>query len=120
MGTLDFKGQFKGMLKTQQFVVYPKASYAVDEVVKIQSDTRIGSINLQTGQVKISKSHASGADHRHLAAAVDAGVLSGEQLLLFKAHVMATSSSSTETNAMVVADNCGATGAVANTTAPAA
>lgn len=64
MGTVDFDGKFNGMRKAQDFIVYPMQDSG--SLITIQSDTRIGVINLETGEVKMSQSHASGAYGVHL------------------------------------------------------
>lgn len=59
MGTASFDAKFDGMRKAQDFIVYPMKDSA--ESALIQSDTRIGRINMQTGAVILSKPHSSGA-----------------------------------------------------------
>lgn len=63
-GTISFTGQFAGMRKPQEFIVYPMPDSSV--TITVQTDTRIGRINLDTGEVKLSKPHANGANLAHL------------------------------------------------------
>ena len=64
MGTTSFELKATGMRKFQNFTVYPIDSD--QKFVKIQSDTRIGKLYFETGIIKMSKSHASGAYFHHL------------------------------------------------------
>jgi hypothetical protein len=64
MGTLSFNLRLANMRKPQDFVVYP-ASEATDSIM-IQSDTRIGKIQMSNGSGKMSQSHPSGAYGVHL------------------------------------------------------
>lgn len=58
MGTTSFDGQFSGMRKPQEFIVYPINSEATS--IQIQSDTRFGYIEISTGVCTLSASHAGG------------------------------------------------------------
>jgi hypothetical protein len=107
MGTIDFSAQFTSMRTNQDFIIYPKPADDVALTVKIQSDTRIGRIDLQTGAVTLSKPIASGANNQHLHNAAPSGVLNAEQLLLLKASIAATSSPKAGTNGMITCDNSG-------------
>lgn len=106
MGTTSFDGKFEGMRKAKDFIVYPMKTG--EREITIQSDVRIGTIDLETGQVKLSKHHSGGAYFVHLYEAAPAGKLSGEQLLMLKAHIMGTASGKAGTNSMVFTDNSGA------------
>ena len=64
MKTVDFELKIKGMRKFQKFIVYPITD--AEEPIKIQSNTRMGSLNLKTGIGNMSKSHSSGAYFHHL------------------------------------------------------
>lgn len=55
MGTTSFDGKFLGMRKPQDFIVYPMHSEDAAAKAKIQSDTRIGTIDMQTGEVMLSR-----------------------------------------------------------------
>lgn len=63
MGTIDIIMKIKGMRKEQDFIVYPITKESTS--IKIQSDTRIGLIDL-SGKGKMSKSHSNGAYFVHL------------------------------------------------------
>jgi hypothetical protein len=89
LGTLDFTAKFPGMRKPQEFTVYPMAEATTR--AKIQSDTRIGWVDLDGGVVSLSQPHASGAFHHHLAEARPVLTLDGETLLTLKAQIAATS-----------------------------
>lgn len=52
MGTVSFDGQFPGMRKPQDFIVYPMQDSG--ENITIQSDHRFGQIDLGTGEGIIS------------------------------------------------------------------
>jgi hypothetical protein len=107
MGTITFEGQFDGMRKPQEFIVYPL--HAGDEAkrLKIQSDTRIGFVHLADGEVVLSPPSPSGAHNRHLVQSRPAGRLSGEALLNLKTHVMASASGHAGTS-VVYTDNSAA------------
>lgn len=108
MGTLSFDGQFPGMRKAQDFCVYP-ISDEDPEDIKIQSDTRMGSINLKSGWLTMSNAHANGAYHHHLMLeGSKVYKLSAEELFMLKAQVMATASGHAGTNGIVFCDNKGA------------
>lgn len=52
MGTIDFDAQFKGMMKPQDFIVYPNPT---NGILRIQSDTRCGYIDTKSGKVRYGK-----------------------------------------------------------------
>jgi len=60
VGTISFDGKFSGMRKAQEFIVYPVK--VGDKNISIQSDTRMGQINISNGELVMSKSHPSGAN----------------------------------------------------------
>jgi hypothetical protein len=64
MGTTSFDMKIQGMRKFQDFIIYPMHNESKE--IKIQSSTRMGIINLETGKGKMSKSHSSGAYFIHL------------------------------------------------------
>jgi hypothetical protein len=107
MGTVSFDGKFDGMRKPQDFIVYPFHAGNQTTAAKIQSDTRIGLVNLESGEVMISPSRAGGSYGVHLALAKPAGTLSAENLLMFKAAIYATAGGKVGTH-HVVTDNSGA------------
>lgn len=106
MGTTSFDGKFDGMRKAHDFTVYPM--YSGQMSCLIQSSTRIGKINLQTGLVMVSPARAGGSYSVHLAYARDAGTLSGEELLMLKAEIFGSASGHAGTNGIVYTDNSGA------------
>lgn len=60
MGTVSFDGKFSKMNKSQKFIIYPINKKS--NVIHIQSDTRFGQINIDSGEVIMSKSHSSHAN----------------------------------------------------------
>ena len=107
MGTASFDGQFSGMRKPQNFIVYPIKSGDEAASVKVQSDTRIGLIDLLSGLVVMSKSYPSGAYNPHLATATPAGKLTAEELFMLKSSIFATASGKAGSSS-VITDNSGA------------
>jgi hypothetical protein len=99
MGTVSFDGQFKGMRKPQDFVVYPMSE--VTTCAKIQADSRCGYIDLRTGEILLAK---GGYD---FGAVQPCDSLNSEELLLLKAAIMGTASAKAGTKS-VVCDNSGA------------
>lgn len=108
MGTVSFSGKFDGMRKPQDFCCYPMKETTQD--VKVQSDTRIGSINLDTGRVLMTPAHKNGAYNHHLHEAAYVGKLSAEELFMLKAEILATASPRAGTSGIVFCDNSGAAG----------
>lgn len=66
MGTTDITMKIKGMRKFQNFIVYPLDKDNSSNIITIQSGTRIGKIDVETGRGVMSKSHSSGAYFHHL------------------------------------------------------
>jgi len=64
VGTCDIIMKIPGMRKPQEFTVYPMQKG--DTKIKIQSSTRIGLLDMTTGEGKMSQSHQSGAYFHHL------------------------------------------------------
>ncbi len=59
LGTVSFDGRFAGMRKPQDFIVYPMEDSG--PLIRIQSNNRMGQINLDTGNLVLSpaaKCHA--------------------------------------------------------------
>ena len=107
MGTVSFYGQFAGMRKPQDFIVYPMPEIA--NRITIQSDTRIGVIELDTGNVRLSAPRQGGAYFAHMATSCVVGKLSSEELLLLKAQIFSTAGEKVGDNWLhVVTDNSGA------------
>lgn len=107
MGTVSFHGKFDGMRKEQDFCVYPLASGKFEGRLKIQSDTRIGFIDVANGDVTLSKPHSGGAYFHHLALATKVDRLESDELLLLKGHVMDSAGGSVGTKG-ITTDNAGA------------
>lgn len=111
MGTTSFDAKFAGMRKQQDFIVYPiKASDDTQRPI-IQSDTRIGMVCLQTGNVWMSRPHPGGANFLHLSmerSLIDK--LPQEDLFSLKAHIFASASGQAgkAENGIVQTDNSGA------------
>lgn len=110
MGTVSFDGKFQGMRKAQDFIVYPIHADSSKVRIKIQSDTRIGFIELEDGRVLMSKPQASGAYFRHLSGARYVDKLSAEDLLMLKAHIFASAhgDAGRSINGVIGTDNSGA------------
>lgn len=108
MGTLDFDGKFDGMRKPQDFITYPIGAKDDKTRVKIQSDTRIGFINLTNGHVLMSPSIKGGAYNHHLSQINDVGKLNQEELFSLKAQLLDSASAKAGTNGIVTTDNSGA------------
>ncbi len=109
MGTMDFDGLFLGMRKPQEFTVYPISKCNSTELLRIQSKTRFGTVDLATGIVCMSKSHSGGANSWDLAReGAPIGKLDAENLLLLKSHVFGTVSENAGTNGIMTCDNSGA------------
>ena len=106
MGTVSFDGKFEGMRKAQDFIVYPMKS--AEEYVKIQSDTRIGVINLDSGNVRLSPPRKGGSSTVHLGLAVFSGKLPPEELLVLKAEIHASASKQAGSTGVCFVDNSGA------------
>ena len=106
MGTVSFDGKFAGMRKAQDFIVYPLTEATTS--IKIQSDTRIGTINLESGDVHMSPPKPGGAYFHDLCHATSVGVLTAEELFLLKANIFATASGKAGTNGVIFCDNSAA------------
>ena len=102
MGTISFEAKFPGMRLSQDFIVYPVTKPGS---LMIQSDTRIGTIELETGWVTMSKPHKGGAHGRHLVEAQRVVMLSPVELELLRTSVRKTASSHAGSNGMVYVNN---------------
>tara|TARA_B100001105_G_C22035039_1_gene291529 strand:+ start:112 stop:462 length:351 start_codon:yes stop_codon:yes gene_type:complete len=108
MGTTSFDFKAKGMLNFQNFTVYPISKESDFEYVKIQSDTRIGKLYLQTGVIHMSKSHPSGAYFHHLSTDVLLEFkLSNVDFEALKLHIASTTGKLVGSRG-VLTDNSGA------------
>lgn len=110
MGTAEFDGLFKPQRQAQNFVVYPLHAGNPTDRIKVQSDKRIGYIDLSTGAVSLSPSRAGGSYNTHLHLATPVGTLGAEELLLLKAQVFATAhgDAGRSINRVIGTDNSGA------------
>lgn len=77
-GTLDIEAKFKGMRKEQDFNSYRKESNT--DKLTIQSDTRIGYIDIKTGEVSLCKPKANGAYFHDLMNVAVVDTISFEEL----------------------------------------
>lgn len=71
-------GKFNKMRKEQSFSIYPGTADQVE--FKIQSGTRIGTVNKETGIVKMCPPVSSGAFFHHLSIAESTGKMVETQL----------------------------------------
>ena len=65
LGTTDVEMKITGMRKPQRFSVYPIGKDDTDKIITIQSETRIGKIDLSSGRGLMSQSHSNGAYFVH-------------------------------------------------------
>lgn len=107
MGTVSFDGKFPGMRKAQDWIVYPMQDSSTQ--IKIQSDTRMASIDLDTGAARMSQPHTSGAYFLHLQLdRLVAFTLAAEDVQVLRQWVKSTGGTEVGTNGIVVCDNTGA------------
>lgn len=107
LGTISFTAQFKNMRKAQEFIIYPIKQGESTESVLVQSDTRIGRINLNTGEVIMSPARAGGSYGVHLDFASKIDILSKEDLAGLKFRILQTADKMAG-NSVVYCDNSGA------------
>lgn len=108
MGTVSFNGKFQGMRKAQDFIVYPMHAGNDASKAQIQSDTRIGSIDLTSGTIMLSPSRSGGSYGVHMILAANVGKLSVEDLFMLKAQIFDTAHGHAGTNGVVYTDNSAA------------
>lgn len=111
MGTVSFEHKFQGMRKPQEFIVYPIHAGQFDGTVMIQSDTRIGTVNVETGETIMAGPVASGAYAVHLSVlGKKIAPMSGEDLTILKAAIFSTAhgAAGKAENGAVQTDNSGA------------
>lgn len=108
MGTVSFMGQFSKMRKAQDFIVYPMHDQS--DIIKIQSNTRIGIIRLTDGAVAMSQPHPSGAYFVHLQSdRLTKDTLPTEDLETLKGWIRSSGGMKVGNNSMhVYTDNIGA------------
>ncbi len=108
MGTTDIEMKITGMRKPQDFIVYPIGKDDAGSVITIQSDTRIGQINLVKGVGVMSQSHSNGAYFVHLQIdKLTSFTVSESDLDDIKSHIFRTAGSNVGTRG-IVSDNSGA------------
>jgi hypothetical protein len=108
MGTTDIEMKISGMRKAQDFIVYPIGKDDAGSVITIQSDTRIGQLNLVKGVGVMSQSHSNGAYFVHLQMdKLTPFTVSESDLENIKSHIFKTAGSNVGTRG-VVSDNSGA------------
>lgn len=112
MGTTSFDAKFRGLRKFADFIVYPIKAGDESGRIVIQSDTRIGLIDVESGKVWMSKPRAGGANFMHLPYGNTpyTDKLSQEDLFTLKAHIMSTAhgAAGKAENGIVQTDNGGA------------
>lgn len=109
MGTTSFDLKMEGMRKPQDFIVYPISANSDLKEIKIQSDKRIGMLDINTGKGKMSQNHASGAYNHHLI--FDKMVdfeLNATDLEALRTQIVGTASDKAGTNGLIYCDNSNA------------
>lgn len=103
MGTIVFEYKFPGMRKEQEFIFYPIDRNNTSNEITIQSDTRIGRVNLENGNVSLSKSHSNGAYFHHLwmDAPLSESVLPAEDLKILRDAIIGTDGELVGSNGIV-------------------
>ena len=108
MGTTDIEMKISGMRKAQDFIVYPIGADDAGSVITIQSDTRIGQINLVKGVGVMSQSHSNGAYFVHLQMdKLTPFTISESDLANIKSHIFKTAGDNVGSRG-IVSDNSGA------------
>lgn len=113
MGTAQFDLKIGGMRSPQAFNVVPMGKGGSTDVITIQSDKRIGTLNLTTGAGSLSATHSGGAYFAHLAidrskGKMTAFQLTPEQLSLLTQAIKGTASAKAGSSGWVYADNSAA------------
>lgn len=106
MGTLSLKAKFNGMRKAQDFIVYPVRADETPNDIKIQSDTRIVRIDLNTGVITMSPPRAGGSYNVHLMFTTAIDTLDREELSGLKFRLIQTTGHIVG-NSVVKCDNSG-------------
>jgi hypothetical protein len=108
MGTTDIEMKISGMRKSQDFIVYPIGKDDSGDIITIQSETRIGKIDLSSGRGLMSQSHSNGAYFVHFQMdKLTPFTVSESDLEDIKAHIFRTAGSKVGTRG-IVSDNSGA------------
>jgi hypothetical protein len=110
MGTTDIEMKISGMRKSQDFSVYPIGKDDTDQIITIQSETRIGKIDLSTGRGLMSQSHSNGAYFVHFQMDnLTKFTVSESDLEELKMYIFKTAGSNVGSS-IVKSDNSGASG----------
>lgn len=107
MGTLSIEAKFNGMKKSQEFIIYPVRADETPDNIKIQSDTRIGRIDLNTGVVTMSPPRSGGSYNVHLMFATAIDTLGKEELAGLKFRLIQTADKMAGNNGFIYTDNSG-------------
>lgn len=111
VGTTDFMGRFTGMRKEQEFTVYPMDKAGAE--IRVQSDTRFGTINLDTGAVVMSRSRPNGSNSVTLQLDVMTrravgDIVPADELETLKGFIRASGSTELVGRSIVKVENMGA------------
>lgn len=109
MGTLSLICKFNGMRKEQDFIVYPIKNSDDANKIMIQSDTRIGYIYLDSGDISLCPPISSGAYSPHLLFIKTIDKINDDELVNLKLSLFNTKGDLVGDNALhVYTDNSGA------------
>lgn len=113
MGTAQFDMLLPDQRKPQNFIVYPMQKDGDSKVIKIQSDKRLGNLDLETGKLKITKSYAGGAYNPHYTMDDAFGrlkefTLSSMDIQGLKMYIFTTAAEKAGTNGLMYCDNSNA------------
>jgi hypothetical protein len=108
MGTTDVEMKISGMRKPQSFIVYPISKDGSGDIITIQSETRIGKIDLSSGRGLMSQSHSNGAYFVHFQMdKLTPFTISESDLEDLKMHIFKTAGDNVGSRG-IVSDNSGA------------
>ena len=108
MGTTNIEMKITGMRKAQDFIVYPIGKDDSDKIITIQSETRIGKIDLSSGRGLMSQSHSNGAYFVHFQMdKLTPFTVSESDLENIKTQIFKTAGANVGTRG-IVSDNSGA------------
>jgi hypothetical protein len=114
MGTTSIEMKISGMRKSQDFSVYPIGKDDTDKIITIQSETRIGKIDLATGRGLMSQSHSNGAYFVHFQMdKLTPFTINESDLQELKMHIFKTAGDNVGSRG-IVSDNSGASGVYAD------
>ena len=106
IGTTSFDAKFPKMRKSQNFIVYPMQDSGT--IITVQSTTRIGEIDLDTGKATMSKPRLGGSFTIHLAEKVDRFELPQEDVQNLRQWIKNTGGPLVHGGHHVFVDNTGA------------